>query len=384
MRVFIACKPYCATGGIELLHQLAAQLNERNIDVFIVYTNKVYSELDPTPEIYKKYGARIASEYLDAEDSIFIIPEVCTEQIQFCVKGTAVVWWLSVDNYLSGKKMINELRTNRNILHFVQSCYAKNFVKEAFGVEESYYLSDYISDTIREYADAHRDISERKNICFYNPKKGFEHIQKLIEKTENRFEWVSITGLEPIEVAKLLCSGKVYIDLGNHPGKDRIPREAAYCGCCILTNQKGSAAFQEDVDIPQKYKIGNDESYDSIVEKIDSVMKNYDVVIDEFRPYREKISKEKETFSLEIDEAVAIWKAHASHSDDKNLETETVIKYIDMMNYQLDNMKKINQFIKDVVSGNEYQKGIDLLLKEDYLYKEIQDEVWELMRYLSE
>ncbi|MGC8677909.1 MAG: hypothetical protein ACP5UF_06830 [Hydrogenobaculum sp.] len=56
------------------------------------------------------------------------------------------------------------------------------------------------------------------------------------------------------QVIETLQKAKVYIDFGNHPGKDRIPREAAILGCCVITGKRGSATFFEDVPIPEEYK----------------------------------------------------------------------------------------------------------------------------------
>lgn len=40
------------------------------------------------------------------------------------------------------------------------------------------------------------------------------------------------------EVIRELQRAKVYIDFGNHPGKDRIPREAAILGCCAIVGKR--------------------------------------------------------------------------------------------------------------------------------------------------
>ncbi|MCX7738527.1 MAG: hypothetical protein N2Z80_03840 [Hydrogenothermaceae bacterium] len=53
----------------------------------------------------------------------------------------------------------------------------------------------------------------------------------------------------------ILKKAKVYIDFGNHTGKDRIPREAAMLECCVITGRRGIAKYREDVPIPENYKI---------------------------------------------------------------------------------------------------------------------------------
>ena len=39
--------------------------------------------------------------------------------------------------------------------------------------------------------------------------------------------WVPLIGMTTEEMRSCMSKSKVYIDFGNHPGKDRIPREAA-------------------------------------------------------------------------------------------------------------------------------------------------------------
>lgn len=63
------------------------------------------------------------------------------------------------------------------------------------------------------------------------------------------------------EVKETFLSSNVYVYLGNHASKDRFPREAIICGCCIITSMAaGSAWFSQDVpiDFSYKFKIKND------------------------------------------------------------------------------------------------------------------------------
>ena len=103
------------------------------------------------------------------------------------------------------------------------------------------------------------------------------------------------------EVYQNLISGKLYIDFGNHPGKDRFPREAAISGCCILTDKKGSAAYHKDVPILEKYKFEDkDENINQIIERIEFCLTNYSAAINDFKEYREYIKQEKQTFKNDV------------------------------------------------------------------------------------
>ena len=37
------------------------------------------------------------------------------------------------------------------------------------------------------------------------------------------------------------------VDLGHHPGKDRLPREAALAGCVTVVGRAGAAVFADEV-----------------------------------------------------------------------------------------------------------------------------------------
>lgn len=89
----------------------------------------------------------------------------------------------------------------------------------------------------------------------------------------------------------------MYIDFGTHPGKDRIPREAALRNCIVLTNRNGAADNDVDVPIPNEYKIHSVLSnLGKIREQIHYALSNYDVETKKFDSYRDVISKEKQVF----------------------------------------------------------------------------------------
>jgi hypothetical protein len=103
------------------------------------------------------------------------------------------------------------------------------------------------------------------------------------------------------EIIKTLQRAKVYIDFGNHPGKDRIPREAAILGCCVITGKRGSAAFFEDVPIPDEYKFEDkEENIPKIIEKIKDCFRNFEERYKDFEYCREVIRNEPQKFVEDI------------------------------------------------------------------------------------
>lgn len=102
-------------------------------------------------------------------------------------------------------------------------------------------------------------------------------------------------------MSNLLLKSKVYIDFGNHPGKDRIPREAAISGCCVITGLRGSAKYYEDVPINNEYKIKDSE--DNIIEiinKIQNIFENFEENYLNFEEYRKYILNEEKVFNQNV------------------------------------------------------------------------------------
>lgn len=308
MRFFIVCPAYVVTGGTELLHQLSLQLSTRGVENYMLYTD-VKQGIPPTPDAFMKYNVKYTTYFVDHRTSVLIVPETLIEMTDQCKKGKKIIWWLSADNYLSShsdeirrqdKLDIFGLSENADILHFAQSRYAAEFVKEQFGVREPYLLGDYISDVIQNTAIQYNGSLPRENICLYNPRKGEENLRDIRDRCREDIQWIPLQGLQPDEMAMLMCRAKVYIDFGSHRGKDRIPREAAVCGCCIITNREGSAIYAEDVGIPEKYKIANMLDYDGVLRVIYDLVDNYSERVVEYEGYVTSVLWEKARFEKEI------------------------------------------------------------------------------------
>ena len=103
------------------------------------------------------------------------------------------------------------------------------------------------------------------------------------------------------EVISLLSRAKVYIDFGNHPGKDRIPREAAVLGVCVITNLRGSAGDAKDLPIPIKYKFNEtEENIPRILSLIEDCLNNYENNNINFDSYKRVIYSEPKKFNSDL------------------------------------------------------------------------------------
>lgn len=314
MRFFIVCPANYVTGGTELLHQLSWCLSNMGMENYMLYTGGAPG-ISPTPDVFMKYQVRYTTYFIDHRSSVLITPELFIETMNLCKKGRKVIWWLSVDNYLShysdkirqqGKVDVFGLGESRDILHFVQSRYAAEFVKGQFGVKQPFFLSDYISDVIRQVAKQYGECLPKENICLYNPQRGAENLVEIRDRCREDIQWIPLQGMKPDQIAMLMCRAKVYIDFGSHPGKDRIPREAAVCGCCIITNREGSAAYAEDVGIPEKYKISDMQDYDRVLETIYDLVDNYSDRSKDYKKYVTTVLGEKAQFERETANMLSI------------------------------------------------------------------------------
>jgi hypothetical protein len=113
--------------------------------------------------------------------------------------------------------------------------------------------------------------------------------------------WQEISGFTPAQVRSLFQTSRLYVDFGKHPGKDRMPREAAIHGCCIITGQRGSASNAFDVPIPRRYKFADSRlKAPLIVRAIRETLADYDKHISAFATYRRIIDGEKSEFLTQV------------------------------------------------------------------------------------
>jgi len=321
-KIFVPCPAGAVTGGAELLHQIVDIINSHGREAFIVYLGDQPHDI---PSDYQKYNIKIANKVVDDPDNIAVIYEGIFALALKIHKAQLMLWWLSVDNYflcnrhtlieklryqisfpvkytirrIIGETIINclnpsnvvslpKLRKLNVACNGYQSEYAREFLQKN-GFKNLHSLKDYINDDNFEG----NCPNAKENIVIYNPKKGIKFTTKLIDYAPD-IRWVPIQGLNRSGVISLMRRAKVYIDFGNHPGKDRLPREAAINGCCIVTGKQGSAGYK-DVDIPYKF---NQTTSDvpAIISILREILNDYNKYTSEFDHYRDLIRGEKSDF----------------------------------------------------------------------------------------
>lgn len=310
---YILCPANVATGGPELLHQLAFEMKKHNKKVFMCYVPPKGN--DPVHKNYKEYGIDYVYEVEDKNENVIIFPEIYTEQMYKYFNAKKIIWWLSVDNYFHSRPgfkgrvnrfLLNKLNSQNfyffddNVKfadsHLVQSFYAGEFLKSK-GIENFDFLSDFLHPA---FLQEETNLREKQNIVAYNPKKGVSFTKKLISYAPD-IEFVPIQNMTREEVVALLKLAKVYIDFGNHPGKDRIPREAVYLHSCVITGAKGSAKYFQDVPTQSDFKFEDkDSNLSAIRNRIIACFKDFKEYDIKFDSYRKIIKKQQSDFEKAV------------------------------------------------------------------------------------
>ena len=313
------------TGGPEALHQLSDMLISLNINALILYTKEEdlifmqqlscsdisqvmlkIENRDVIPDEYLHYKAKILSELVTSDDTVFIIPESQLHWAPIFLHQKVVIWWLSVENFFgsfakSGLN-INYLRL-ANIIHAYQSIYAKNFLL-SLGFNQIQKLSDY-TPVISKKSEVKSIISlSATNKVIFDTKK----IALAIEDITG-LKTLFINGLGREEVYKTFSMSYCYIDLGSFPGKDRMAREASLLNCIPIVLNVGGAS---DYNLPDALKFELNE-IQAVPFAVKNIVDNYDIFLNNLFSFKQEVRNEKLIFMKEVSMLVEEIKIKLGH-----------------------------------------------------------------------
>lgn len=313
-KILVICPAHTVTGGPEALHQLVAHMRDLGLNAYIVYLP--FNQKAEAPPQYKKYQAPI-QDYEDREGVLIIFPEVYPMLAARVKRAQAALWWLSLENFLE-RRHVSVLRDKfrylkkclrrerpffgaaslKGLIHFSQTEHSTQYLRSC-GIEPVPLIDsineDYLTD---KYLDG---SAHKKDVILYNPGKGGKITNQLIEQNPE-WEFIPLRGLSPDEMSKALYSAKLYIDFGHHPGRDRLPREAAMHGCCLVTGRLGSAGNSVDLPINDQYKLDttNVEFFQQFKLLAQDIFINFEKHNERFVGYRHWLKSEPEVFKQQI------------------------------------------------------------------------------------
>lgn len=313
-KIFVVAPAGHATGGVEALHQLVDALLRLGIDAYVAYWPP-HKQSAVTAE-YSGYRIRVGVVE-DRSSNVIVVPEAMFSVHRQFRRARVAIWWLSIDFYLGrghrsrledAARLALRVVTGRvvpfgmirGLMHFAQSCYARDYLAK-FGIRASM-LSDYLNEGLLPQGAI--GVS-RLPVVLYNPAKGVERTRRIIAATPS-VEFVPIRGYSRVQVLELFRGSAVYVDFGHHPGKDRMPREAAVNGCVVITNRRGSARNDMDVPLPSDLKIDDDEPrYDlNASHRLREVLESLSHYQIRMAEYVRMIHNERATFDSEVEAAV--------------------------------------------------------------------------------
>lgn len=313
-KILVVCPAGAVTGGPEALHQLVDHMNHLGLPAFIVYLP--FTKPAQVPEPYEKYNAPIAN-YEDEEGALIIFPEVYPMLALAVRRAQAAIWWLSLDNFLERrhisplrdavrylKRIIKRQRPLRGakdlkrLIHFSQTEHASRYLRSC-GITPIDLIDSINEDFLKN--DDLKLSQSKEDVILYNPTKG-KKITDYLMKMNPQWKFIPLKGLNREELSQKLLSAKVYIDFGHHPGRDRLPREAAMHGCCLVTGLLGSAGNSVDLPINERYKLNSDshnfcENFQMLIQDI---FLNYEYHHGCFDEYRKWLKNEPRLFKQQI------------------------------------------------------------------------------------
>jgi hypothetical protein len=316
---YVGCPQSNVSGGPELCHQLVHALHLNGQPAWIFDPLAPADQLPAYPDAYRRYNVSAARGCDIAPGSTIVLPEVYPRCVDRFPNSRVIFWWMSVNNFLLEapaarlsrifgpdrvvKSWLKKLRGNVD-LHLYQSEYARAFL-EANHLEPRVRLSDHLADEFTQVA-LQQDQVPRQNLIAYNPRKGLVRTEAILEALRSSGgplpEIVPISGMNRQQIVELLSRAKIYLDFGDHPGMDRLPREAVACGAGILVNRRGSAANSIDIPIDSQFKFDDQlPGYEqAVAEKILSILEDFDSYQPQFSEFRRSIATEPERFFTEV------------------------------------------------------------------------------------
>ena len=322
-QVLLLC-PEVKTGGPEALHQLGHQIARHGGVARMVYYAP-YSRLEidgdlvrcdtaasPMPAHFAQYAPQVLTETRLTADTLVVFPEPLAHLAAEAKGYQRALWWLSLDNALPQNPELEQddgaagLFADPLLIHFHQSDYAARFLRDR-GAAQFFPLSDYTDPQFLHrslVAEDNPPITDRRNVVCFFPNKGGALAAQFLDGAallRQPVDFVPIRDMTKAQVRATLFGARIYIDFGHHPGKDRVPREAAIAGAVVLLHAAGAARCFPDHPLAEAYRFTQDDvASGALHQRIDAILDDPATHYAAQRAYRQAIRLERERFDLEV------------------------------------------------------------------------------------
>lgn len=321
-QVLVFC-PDATTGGPEALHQLVGSVNRQGGTARVVYTGPqskfqildgvVRCEFDPRSiafHAYKKYSPVALTETSITPNSLLVFPEISVDfawAVHSLMRCTVACWWLAVHDITAAHDKAWCNRFMQGPIQLYQSYYAMEFLR-SHGAASMFPLFDYtdrnfVRRGMLENESGRTDSKVPKSIAFF-PRKGGALAARFFEGLKDSgvdFVPIAIENMTKAEVMEALAKSQVYIDFGHHPGKDRVPREAAAVGNIVVLRNAGAGRVFCDHGVDNAYRFDDgDVMSGALAAVVQTILDDPAKHTTSQQYYRQRIYLEREEFDLQV------------------------------------------------------------------------------------
>ena len=192
----------------------------------------------------------------------------------------------------------------RKINFGTQSYYGQGFLRSQYG-QEAFLLTDYPQPT------APISVKRDANLVAYNGVKGQWKIGDL-HRLLPTVDFVPIEKMTFDQVRETLARASLYVEIGNLPGRDRLPREAANLGTPTVLLGRGSGYCWQDFPLGEKYRIPYTVDWaEYMAPVIAGVLADPSEILLAQASFQEWVSGEPDRYDQALDQWLE--RAHANH-----------------------------------------------------------------------
>jgi hypothetical protein len=192
----------------------------------------------------------------------------------------------------------------REINFGTQSYYGQGFLRSMYN-RDSFILTDYPQPA------SPVNVERERNVVSYNGAKGQWKINDLRRRLPE-VDFVPIENMSFDQVRETLARSSIYVEIGNLPGRDRLPREAANLGTPTILLSRGSGYCWADFPLGERYRFAYTEDWaDHMAPVIAETLADTSEINATQADFRAWVAGEPERY----DQALDAWLQRAHHAN---------------------------------------------------------------------